>query len=129
VRIGQPVSLTTEVYGAKVVFHGRVAGQEAGTGSAFAAVPAQNATGNWIKVVQRVPVRIALDPAEVGRHPLRLGLSMRADIDTRDQRGVLLMQAGMPRQQYATTVFEREEADVQPVIDRALGASRTLVAR
>ncbi len=129
VRIGQPVSLTTEVYGAKVVFHGRVAGQEAGTGSAFAAVPAQNATGNWIKVVQRVPVRIALDPAEVGRHPLRLGLSMRADIDTRDQRGVLLMQAGMPRQQYATTVFEREEADVQPIIDRALGASRTLVSR
>jgi membrane fusion protein (multidrug efflux system) len=129
VRIGQPVSLTTEVYGSKVVFHGRVAGQEAGTGSAFAAVPAQNATGNWIKVVQRVPVRIALDPAEVGRHPLRLGLSMRADIDTRDQRGVPLMQAGMPRQQYATTVFEREEADVQPIIDRALGASRTLVSR
>ncbi len=129
VRIGQPVSLTTEVYGAKIVFHGRVAGQEAGTGSAFAAVPAQNATGNWIKVVQRVPVRIALDPAEVGRHPLRLGLSMRADIDTRDQRGVPLMQAGMPRQQYATKVFEREEADVQAILDRALGASRTLVAR
>jgi membrane fusion protein (multidrug efflux system) len=128
VRIGQPVVLTTEVYGGEVVFHGRVAGQEAGTGSAFAAVPAQNATGNWIKVVQRVPVRIALDPAEVARHPLRLGLSMRADIDTRDQRGLALTQSGVARQQYATAVFERDDVDVRPIIDRALGGRTRAVA-
>jgi membrane fusion protein (multidrug efflux system) len=124
VRIGQPVTVTTEVYGDKVVFHARVVGQEAGTGSAFAATPAQNATGNWIKVVQRVPVRIALDPAEVVRHPLRLGLSMRVAIDTRDQRGASLLEAGVQRQQYATAVFEREDIDAQPIIDRALGRPR-----
>lgn len=121
VRIGQPVKVTAEVYGDQVVFHGRVAGQEAGTGSAFAAAPAQNATGNWIKVVQRVPVRIALDPAEVTRHPLRLGLSMHVDIDTSDQRGPSLLQAGERRQQYATQVFEREDAGAERVIERAIG--------
>jgi membrane fusion protein (multidrug efflux system) len=67
------------------VFHGRVAGMGGGTGSAFAVIPAQNATGNWIKVVQRVPVRIALDPKELAAHPLRVGLSMEASIDTRTE--------------------------------------------
>jgi membrane fusion protein, multidrug efflux system len=131
VRVGQPVSMTSDVYGDGVVFHGRVVGQEAGTGSAFAAVPAQNATGNWIKVVQRVPVRIALDPAEMGRHPLRLGLSMRVTIDTHDRTGLALLQAGAVRRQYATTVFEREGVDAQPIIDRALGTGRagTVAAR
>jgi membrane fusion protein (multidrug efflux system) len=123
VRLGQPVTMTTEVYGDSVVFHGRVVGQEAGTGSAFAAAPAQNATGNWIKVVQRVPVRIALDPAEVARHPLRLGLSMRAEIDTRQHGGPALLQAVAPRHQYRTPVFEREDAEAAPVIARALGAA------
>jgi membrane fusion protein (multidrug efflux system) len=131
VRIGQAVTVTTEVYGDKVVFHARVAGQEAGTGSAFAATPAQNATGNWIKVVQRVPVRIALDPAEVVRHPLRLGLSMRVAIDTRDRRGASLLEAGVQRRQYATAVFEREDVDAQRIIDRALGKAqvRAVAAR
>jgi membrane fusion protein (multidrug efflux system) len=129
VRIGQPVTITTEVYGDKIVFHGRVTGQEAGTGSAFAAVPAQNATGNWIKVVQRVPVRIALDPAEVERHPLRLGLSMRAQIDTRDQRGPTLLQAGIRRQQYATQVFEHEDVGAERIIARALGPARAVATR
>ena len=81
VRIGQPVTLTSDLYGSNVVFHGNVAGLGGGTGSAFAVIPAQNATGNWIKVVQRLPVRIALDPAELARHPLRVGLSMDATID------------------------------------------------
>jgi membrane fusion protein, multidrug efflux system len=131
VRIGQRVTLTTEVYGDKQVFHGRVAGQEAGTGSAFAAVPAQNATGNWIKVVQRVPVRIALDPAEVTRHPLRLGLSMHVTVDTSDQRGPTLLAAGVERQHYATTVFEREDANAEAIIQRALGqpATRSVAGR
>jgi len=82
VRVGQPVELTSDLYGSKVVYHGKVAGMGGGTGSAFAVIPAQNATGNWIKVVQRVPVRIALEPQELRAHPLRVGLSMTATIDT-----------------------------------------------
>ena len=81
VRPGQPVTLTSDVYGGKVEFHGHVMGFAGGTGSAFALIPAQNATGNWIKVVQRLPVRIALDPKELASHPLRVGLSMEAVID------------------------------------------------
>jgi len=81
VRIGQPVTLTADLYGGGVKFHGRVVGLAGGTGAAFALIPAQNATGNWIKVVQRLPVRVALDPAELARHPLRVGLTMTADID------------------------------------------------
>jgi len=81
VHPGQPVILTSDLYGDHVKYHGRVKGFAGGTGAAFAVVPAQNATGNWIKVVQRLPVRIALDPAELAKHPLRIGLSMNADID------------------------------------------------
>jgi membrane fusion protein (multidrug efflux system) len=81
IRPGQAVELRADVYGSQVTYHGRVQGFEAGTGSAFATIPAQNATGNWIKVVQRVPVRIALDPAELSQHPLLIGLSMTATID------------------------------------------------
>jgi membrane fusion protein (multidrug efflux system) len=88
VRVGQPATLTSDLYGDKVEFHGKVAGIGGGTGSAFAVIPAQNATGNWIKVVQRLPVRIALDPKEVAAHPLRVGLSMKAKIDiTRQPAG------------------------------------------
>jgi membrane fusion protein, multidrug efflux system len=82
VRLGQPVTLTSDLYGSGVKFHGRVVGIAGGTGSAFAIIPAQNATGNWIKVVQRLPVRIALDPNELAKHPLQVGLSMNVDIDT-----------------------------------------------
>ncbi len=81
VRIGQPVTLISDLYGSSVKFRGRVVGFSGGTGSAFAVIPAQNATGNWIKVVQRVPVRIALDPKDLAKYPLRVGLSMTADID------------------------------------------------
>jgi membrane fusion protein, multidrug efflux system len=81
VRVGQPVELESDLYGGKVVYHGRVAGFSGGTGAAFAVVPAQNATGNWIKVVQRLPVRIALDPEQLKTHPLKVGLSMKAVID------------------------------------------------
>ena len=129
VRIGQPVAVTSDVYGANVVFHGRVAGQEAGTGSAFAAVPAQNATGNWIKVVQRVPVRIALDAQELARHPLRLGLSMKVAIDTSRADGPSLMQAGAVRHSYETVVFETESHGADAAIRRALGAPAAVVAR
>ena len=83
VKIGQSVELTSDLYGGNVVFRGKVIGLGGGTGAAFALIPAQNATGNWVKVVQRLPVRIALDPADLKRHPLRVGLSMEAVIDTR----------------------------------------------
>ena len=83
IRIGQPVELTSDYYGGDVVYRGKVIGIAGGTGAAFALIPAQNATGNWVKVVQRLPVRIALDPKELKEHPLRVGLSMEATIDTR----------------------------------------------
>ena len=83
VRPGQPVELTSDFYGGDVIYHGRVVGFAGGTGAAFALIPAQNATGNWIKVVQRLPVRIALEPKELRAHPLRVGLSMAATVDTR----------------------------------------------
>jgi membrane fusion protein (multidrug efflux system) len=85
VRIGQPVELKADLYGDKVTYHGKVAGLGGGTGSAFAVIPAQNATGNWVRVVQRVPVRIELNPSELAANPLRVGLSMEAKIDVRDR--------------------------------------------
>jgi membrane fusion protein (multidrug efflux system) len=81
VHAGQNVTLKSDLYGSSVEYHGKVVGFSGGTGAAFAVVPAQNATGNWIKVVQRLPVRVALDPKELAAHPLRVGLSMTADID------------------------------------------------
>ncbi|WP_428631061.1 HlyD family efflux transporter periplasmic adaptor subunit [Sphingopyxis sp.] len=83
IRMGQPVELTSDFYGSDVVYHGKVVGIAGGTGAAFSLIPAQNATGNWVKVVQRLPVRISLDPKELKAHPLRVGLSMEATIDTR----------------------------------------------
>lgn len=90
IRVGQPVTLEADAYGGKIEYHGKVLGLSPGTGSAFSLLPAQNATGNWIKVVQRVPVRIALDPQELRAHPLRVGLSMLATVDTHDTNGQML---------------------------------------
>jgi membrane fusion protein (multidrug efflux system) len=90
IRVGQPVTLEADAYGGKIEYHGKVLGLSPGTGSAFSLLPAQNATGNWIKVVQRVPVRIALDPQELRAHPLRVGLSMLATVDTHDTSGQML---------------------------------------
>lgn len=83
VRVGQPVELHADIYGKSVIYHGVVEGFSGGSGSAFSAIPAQNATGNWIKVVQRLPVRIALNQEELKKHPLKVGLSMNVEIDTR----------------------------------------------
>jgi len=90
IRIGQPVELHADIYGGDVDYHGHVAGLGAGSGSAFALLPAQNASGNWIKIVQRVPVRVALDPKELSEHPLRVGLSMHVQIDHHDTSGSLV---------------------------------------
>ena len=94
-RVGQPVKILTDIYGSKVAYHGRVAGLGAGSGSAFALLPAQNASGNWIKIVQRVPVRIALDPGELKANPLRIGLSVSAEVDVHDQSGPRVANAPM----------------------------------
>lgn len=90
VRIGQPATIISDIYGDDVVYHGKVVGLDMGTGSAFSLLPAQNATGNWIKVVQRLPVRIELDPQEVAKHPLRIGLSTLVSIDTDNIEGDVL---------------------------------------
>lgn len=102
-RIGQPVTLSSDLYGSSVEYHGKVIGLSAGTGSAFALLPVQNATGNWIKVVQRVPVRIALEPEELAAHPLRVGLSMRVKVDLHDQSGRQLAGGGEHDQSTART--------------------------
>jgi membrane fusion protein, multidrug efflux system len=86
-RVGQPVQLTSDLWGSSVKYDGKIEGIAAGTGAAFALLPAQNASGNWIKVVQRVPVRISLDSKQLAEHPLRIGLSMEADVDMHDQHG------------------------------------------
>ncbi|NKJ50336.1 EmrA/EmrK family multidrug efflux transporter periplasmic adaptor subunit [Burkholderia sp. SG-MS1] len=112
-RIGQPVELTADVYGSSVPYHGKVVGFSAGTGSAFSLLPAQNATGNWIKVVQRLPVRIALDPQELDKNPLRIGLSMQADVNIKDASGGQLGNASNTA--YQTNVFDKygDEADAE----------------
>ncbi|QIE29951.1 Multidrug export protein EmrA (plasmid) [Caballeronia sp. SBC1] len=119
-RIGQPVTMTADVYGSSVKYHGRVIGFSAGTGSAFATLPAQNATGNWIKIVQRLPVRIALDPKELAAHPLRIGLSMVVDADTRDNSGTQLGAA--VNTTYHTDVFaqygEQADAEIAKIIEQ-----------
>src|SRR3546814_2224461 len=89
-RVGQPVEVHSDLYGGDVTYHGHIAGLGAGSGSAFALLPAQNASGNWIKIVQRVPVRIALDPKELEAHPLRVGLSMAVEVDLHDTSGSLV---------------------------------------
>ncbi|MBB3259279.1 membrane fusion protein (multidrug efflux system) [Paraburkholderia bannensis] len=117
-RVGQPVTLTADVYGSGVKYHGRIEGFSAGTGSAFATLAAQNATGNWIKIVQRLPVRIALDPRELAARPLRIGLSMTVDADTRDDSGSQLGAAQNTR--YRTNVFADYDAQADGVIEKII---------
>ena len=122
-RIGQPVTLKADLYGGKVEYHGRIAGFGAGTGSAFAVLPAQNATGNWIKIVQRVPVRIALDPKELSEHPLQIGLSMQVEVDTRERGGERLPQTAQPPQDYTTTVFRTLEDQANQRVKSIIAAN------
>ncbi len=128
-RIGQPAELEADVYGKKVTYHGTIEGLGAGTGAAFALLPAQNATGNWIKVVQRVPVRIALDPKEVREHPLRVGLSMDAKVDVSKTDGRVLAELTNRPARAQTSVFDRgnEQADVE--VKRIIAANLGRSAR
>ena len=127
-RIGQPVTLSSDVYGRRVRFRGTVGGLGAGTGAAFALLPAQNATGNWIKIVQRVPVRILLDPADLAAHPLRVGLSMEVSVDVSDRRGRTLAEAPRSQPVAQTTVFDvlSNAADAQ--VARVIAANGGLAA-
>ena len=120
IRVGQPVRLTADVYGAKVVYDGKVAGLGIATGAASALLPAQNATGNWIKVVQRVPVRIALDAAQLQAHPLRVGLSMLVRVDVADQRGVALASTARAEPLAQTQVFADADQGADELVRRII---------
>jgi len=126
VRIGQPARLTSDLYGGAVTYHGTVIGLGSGTGSAFALLPPQNATGNWIKIVQRLPVRIRLDPQELAAHPLRVGLSINVSIDTHDRSGPVLASAPPAQPVAATQAYERALADAgrleREIVEANLGA-------
>lgn len=111
-RIGQPAELKADVYGSQVTYHGTVQGLGAGTGAAFSLLPAQNATGNWIKVVQRVPVRIALDAKELAAHPLRVGLSMEVTVDTSEQGGKTLADAPRAQAVASTKVYDTLDREI-----------------
>jgi len=137
IRIGQPVTLTADLYGKRVVYHGTVAGMSAGTGAAFSLLPAQNATGNWIKVVQRVPVRIRLDPQEIAASPLRVGLSMEATVNVSDQSGKTLAEAApvnasateLAPAPAATDVYAAMDAQATEEIARIVRANAGGVAK
>jgi membrane fusion protein (multidrug efflux system) len=128
-RVGQPVTLSADLYGGRVAFHGRVAGFGAGTGAAFSLLPAQNATGNWIKIVQRVPVRVALDPREIAAHPLQIGLSMRADVDVRDGSGARLPQLASTATPWSTDVFGSNDAQADARVTAIISANEPSAAR
>ncbi|BEV73125.1 MULTISPECIES: HlyD family efflux transporter periplasmic adaptor subunit [unclassified Paludibacterium] len=123
IRIGQQVELTSDLYGSRFTYHGKVAGLSAGTGSAFSLLPAQNATGNWIKVVQRVPVRIALDPKELREHPLRVGLSMNVEVSTRDQSGPVLPETPATTSPQETRVLTPDLKQADALIKQLLAAN------
>ena len=129
VRLGQSVKLTADVYGSDVVYHGKVAGFAAGTGC-VALLPAQNASGNWIKIVQRVPVRIELDPAELQQHPLRIGLSVRVEVDTHDRSGAIVVtSSGKDKTTLSSTnVFTLQSTAADAEIARIIAANTSKAA-
>jgi membrane fusion protein (multidrug efflux system) len=124
IRIGQPVKLTADLYGKKVEYKGVVSGLGMGTGAAFALLPAQNATGNWIKVVQRVPVRVALEAAEVAKNPLRVGLSMEATVDVSRQDGKMLADAPRAAPLVETHVYAALDAGAAEEVRKIVAANK-----
>ena len=119
-RIGQPVQISADLYGSEVKYSGTVDSLGAGTGSAFALLPAQNATGNWIKIVQRVPVRIHLSPDQLKDHPLRIGLSTVVEVDLHDQSGPALAQQPPQQASYTTQVYDRQLVEADNLIARLI---------
>ncbi|HEU4708596.1 MAG TPA: HlyD family efflux transporter periplasmic adaptor subunit [Methylophilaceae bacterium] len=122
-RIGQPVTLSADLYGDNVEFKGKVVGLGAGTGAAFSLLPAQNATGNWIKVVQRVPVRIALDPDQLTKHPLRVGLSMEVDVDISDTSGKALADVSRHEPVVTSDLHSQESEAAQKLVNEIIEAN------
>ena len=120
IRIGQPVTVEADIYGGKVTYHGNVVGLSAGTGSAFSLLPAQNASDNWIKVVQRLPVRIALDSKELAEHPLRVGLSATVTVDTHRRDGAVLGAAMPSVPVYATQSLGQLVQDADKMADTVI---------
>ena len=127
-RLGQRVSIRSDLYGNEAVFHGKVLGLSAGTGGAFSLLPAQNASGNWIKVVQRLPVKVSLDPAELAKHPLRVGLSMTVTVDTHERGGTVLASVSELAPHPATDVYATDLAKANTVAD-AIIAKHSGLAR
>ncbi|WP_404935651.1 efflux RND transporter periplasmic adaptor subunit [Mitsuaria sp. WAJ17] len=128
IRIGQTAELRADAYGDAVSYTGRVASLGLGTGSAFSPLPVQNATGNWIKIVQRLPVRIELtDPKQLVSHPLRLGLSMRATVDVHDESGPMLVAQPRARAGLSTDVYRKQVDAVDGLIDRIVHGGRPAV--
>ena len=127
-RIGQPAQVHSDLYGSSLVFHGHVKGMSAGTGSAFSLLPAQNATGNWIKVVQRVPVRIQIDAQDLVKNPLRIGLSTNVIVDTKDQSGSVLAAQSSDSATSDTAVYtqdlDKANAAANAVVRENLGTGR-----
>lgn len=119
-RIGQPVDIETDLYGSDVKYSGTIDSLGAGTGSAFALLPAQNATGNWIKIVQRVPVRIHINAQELAKHPLRVGLSTQVSVNLHDQSGPVLAQQPPQKASFSTQVYDRQLADADAMITRLI---------
>ena len=128
-RVGQPVTLTADLYGRGIRYRGRIVGFGAGTGAAFALLPAQNATGNWIKVVQRVPVRVALDPTELNRYPLQVGLSMTVVVDTHDRSGPRLPRVASVPRSYTTDVFRSGDATADDRVRAIIAANASGTAQ
>lgn len=124
IRMGQKVQLTSDLYGGSVVFDGKIAGLGAGTGAVFALIPPQNATGNWIKIVQRVPVRITLDPAQIKARPLVLGLSMRAEVDITNQDGPTLAPIGTVTGSFKTDVYEKQIEGGKELADEVIAKAK-----
>jgi membrane fusion protein (multidrug efflux system) len=123
IRVGQPAKIEADLYGSSAEFHGKVIGLGAGTGSVFSLLPAQNATGNWIKVVQRVPVRIALDDKELDQHPLRVGLSADVTVDITDDKGAMNAAPGDGQPIAQTTVYEQMASKADEEAEKIIQAN------
>ncbi|MDZ5435104.1 efflux RND transporter periplasmic adaptor subunit [Pseudomonas fluorescens] len=128
-RIGQPVEIETDLYGSDVRYSGTIDSLGAGTGSAFALLPAQNATGNWIKIVQRVPVRIHVNAQELAKHPLRVGLSTVVDVDLRDQSGPVLAQQPPQKASFTTNIYDRQLAEADAMITQLIHDNSAAVSK
>ncbi|EJM81568.1 multidrug resistance efflux pump [Pseudomonas sp. GM74] len=130
-RIGQPVEIETDLYGSSVKYSGTIdsLGAGAGTGSAFALLPAQNATGNWIKIVQRVPVRVHVNAQELAKHPLRVGLSTMVDVDLHDQSGPVLAQQPPQKASFSTNVYDRQLAEADAMITQLIHDNSAAVSK